>query len=117
MNKIIERLEEIVENVPSKDSRGHSEEQKEEYYNSLDTLLGDKLSSFLYTNAFAGVLGSPYAIRCALMKEIYFCLSCLKGEFYLLSSQLFHLRFYGGQNTICGGTSLGYCTSSCIIHT
>ena len=35
MNKIIERLEEIVENVPSKDSRGHSEEQKEEYYNTL----------------------------------------------------------------------------------
>ena len=36
MNKIIERLEEIVENVPSKDSRGHSEEQKEEYYNTLE---------------------------------------------------------------------------------
>ena len=36
MNNIIARLEEIVENVPSRDCRSHSEEQKEEYYNTLE---------------------------------------------------------------------------------
>ncbi|MCR5324114.1 MAG: hypothetical protein K6E85_12680 [Lachnospiraceae bacterium] len=36
MNNIIARLEEIIENVPARDSRGNSDEEKEKYYNTLE---------------------------------------------------------------------------------
>ena len=36
MNDIFSRLEAIIENVPSRDCRNHSEEQKEKYYNTLE---------------------------------------------------------------------------------
>ncbi len=36
MNTIIDRLEDIVENVLARDSRGNSDEEKEQFYNTLE---------------------------------------------------------------------------------
>ena len=36
MNRIIERLEEIVQNAPKRESIGHTDEEKERYYNTLE---------------------------------------------------------------------------------
>ena len=36
MQKIVDRLKDIVENVPSRDLRGNSEEEKKQYYDTLE---------------------------------------------------------------------------------
>lgn len=36
MHKIVDRLKDIVENVPSRDLRGNSEEEKKQYYDTLE---------------------------------------------------------------------------------